>query len=129
MADRHRLPPPDEFRAAEAKVHPAAARQFGGASVCGAIPAFHGQNAEAVANGPRAADQRLSERPIVARLQSLIDRKIEIQFLQPLLKSLVCFEGGNARVRHGTFTAPGRRVGTKETLSDQCRFAATRVRL
>ena len=52
------LPAPDELGAAEAEASPAADRQLRGLAVERPVPALHGQDAPAVADGPEVAVQR-----------------------------------------------------------------------
>ena len=71
VAHGGRLAAPDELRAGEAEVPPAAAGQLGRVAVGRAVPALHGQDAEAVAGAagrrPRAGGRRGSRRASRAR--------------------------------------------------------------
>ena len=58
----HRLTPPDQLRAAEPKVPPAAQENFRGCALGAAVPAFHRMNAPAVAHGAVAEHERLGQR-------------------------------------------------------------------
>ena len=58
----HCFPSPDQLRAAEPKVPPAAQEDFRGRTLGAAVPAFHRMNAPAVTDGAAAEHERLSQR-------------------------------------------------------------------
>ena len=58
----HRFAPPDQLRAAEPKVPPAAQEDLGGRALGAAVPAFHRMDAPAVADGAVAEHEWLGQR-------------------------------------------------------------------
>jgi len=66
VAHRHRLPAPDQLRAARAEPAPAPQRQLARAAIRGPVPAFHRQDRETVA-GDGAAGQVIRPRQRCAR--------------------------------------------------------------
>ena len=62
MADRHGLAAPDQLRAALAEILPAAGRQVARFAVGRAVPAFHRQHAEAIADADIAQLKGLAPR-------------------------------------------------------------------
>ena len=91
---------PDQFRAAPAEVRPSASREIGRAAVECSVPAFHGQDAEAVADGDAVAFERLGERRGWAGLDRAIEREGHIQFTEALQERVGGFQGCDARIRH-----------------------------
>ena len=69
-----RLAAPDERRAAHAEVLPSTPRQFGGPPLRRPVPAFHRQNAEAIAGREPATRAGTGERRAAVGLHVLIER-------------------------------------------------------
>ena len=71
VADRDRFPAPHQLRAADAEIAPAPARQIARLAVARAVPPFHRQDAEAVADAhavaPRSAARAATRRARPAR--------------------------------------------------------------
>ena len=61
MADRDGFASPDQLRAADAEVPPSSARQVGRLAVLRAVPPFHRQDAEAIADAHAIDLNRLRE--------------------------------------------------------------------
>ena len=66
VPDGHRLASPHQLRAADAEVPPAPVVRLAGLAVAGPVPAFHGQDAEAIAD-PAAVDLDRARRAAMRR--------------------------------------------------------------
>ena len=73
VAHRGRLAAPDELRAGEAEVPPAAAGQLGRVAVGRAVPALHGQDAEAVAGAQAVGLERAGEGGVGGRRERVVE--------------------------------------------------------
>jgi len=80
----HRLPTPDEFRAALAKPLPASQQRLGGPAIERGIPALHGMDAPAVAHGKAAdADWCRERRSLRGGKNLVVERNRRGERLQP----------------------------------------------
>src|SRR5690606_8900671 len=64
---------PDELRSAQAEALPAAPRVFAGPAVARAVPAFHRQHAEPVADAHTVDIDWLGERRLTSRRQVVVE--------------------------------------------------------
>jgi hypothetical protein len=75
----NRLAAPNQFGASGAKVLPTPRRQFGRATVGRAVPAFHRQHAEAIANRARAVLHRLRQRCVRPGGNGFVERQVNVE--------------------------------------------------
>src|SRR5262249_52336457 len=98
VADRDGLAAPDQLGPTGAESRPAANGQFAGPAVRRAVPAFHGKNAKAVADGAATVRKWLRERRIRTGFESSIERKRNAKRMDVLEEIFRRFETGDTAV-------------------------------
>src|SRR6201988_92708 len=82
VADSDGFAAPNQLGAARTEALPAAARQLARLARGRAVPAFHWQHAEAVADADRAVNERLRERRLGRRDQRIVKAEIDARRAQ-----------------------------------------------
>ena len=94
---RHGFPAPEQLRAAQAEVAPAADGELRWPSVGRAVPAFHRQHAEAVADAHAVQLERPRERRLLRRQQVVVEVERDVRAPQVLAECGGGLQGGDAR--------------------------------
>ena len=110
VADGDGLAAPDELGAAEAEALPAAGSQLCGPAVEFAVPALHGQDAPAVADGAEVGVEGLGEGRSGRGQQRIVERQVGADALEvgaELLDAAQARDAGDALGRHGVASGAG----------------------
>ena len=103
-ADGDRLGAEDQLGAAQAPALPAPPGEVGGPAVGRAVPALHGQDGEAVADGAAVQRERLGERRVGARPHLGVERQLETERLAVAQQRLYVLNATD--VAHGRLLPP-----------------------
>jgi len=96
MLDGDRFAAPDQFRTADPEMLPASPRQIARRAIGGPVPAFHRQDAEAVADPNAVGLERAGERRCLGRVEGVVELEPETERAQTIAEGGRRFQGGDA---------------------------------
>jgi hypothetical protein len=103
VTDGDGLTAPDEFRAARAEPLPAPPREVARLAVDGAVPAFHRQHAETIADAHASVGERPRERRLGRRQQRLVEAQIDPASCEMSREGVGVLERGHADIARVAF--------------------------
>ena len=113
VAHRDRFAAPDDLRAADPEVRPAPPGEIGGVTIGRAVPAFHRQDAPAIAGPHRRSWPRVESAVRVPRRRAGSDDSkpsSRLSAASRALKRVGRLQAGDAGIRHGRIVYPIRRL-------------------
>ena len=106
MTDRKRFAAPDQLRPARPEIAPSPPREIARLAVRRSIPALHRQDAEAIADADAVHLDRLRERRLRGRGQSIVELQRDARRRQMCAERGGGFERGDPRIRHPANPGP-----------------------